>query len=634
MLQAIRERAQSWIAWVIVGLIILTFALFGIEQYAQGEKTVVVAEVNGDDITASDFMTLYGRQKNRLQTQFGEMYDQVVNDEQLRDQVLDALIQSKVIQQWADKHHMMVSDQQISMTIQSAPVFQKDGKFDEALYKEILARNGLNIARFEYEQRLFLIENQNRQLTLASAFATDHQIKQLAQLQFQQRKMNYLRVDKRPFIEKAEIAPEQIQEYYDKNPAEFAEPEKVKVDYVELSQADIAKKVEVTEEALKAYYEDNKDQFTDPEQRQASHILIRVEDESKDQAAKDKIAEIQKKLAAGEDFAALAKEYSDDPGSASLGGDLGMFQQGMMVPEFDKAVFSMKVGEVSEPVKTQFGYHLIKLEKVQPKQVKPYAEVKESVEQNYRMMEAEKQYFDLLEKLNTAAYEQSDSLQPAADAVGLKIKTSEAFPSTGGNDEVTGNAKVTTAAFSEDVKKSGLNSAVIELSPKASVVVRINEVIPQRQRSLDEVKSGIEQELKRKKATEESEKLAKELLEKLKAGETMASLEAPGVEYYSMDWLARENRQVLPQITQALFKAPKPTAEQPSYSFYQLPTGDSTVIQVVDVKPGELPKDPELVKQLRQAAVQIFGGAEIDARIQALVDSSEIVRKDNYKTLK
>ena len=634
MLQAIRERAQSWIAWVIVSLIILTFALFGIEQYAQGEKTIVVAEVNGEDISANDFMALYSRQKNRLQTQLGEMYDQVVKDEELRDQVMDALIESKVIQQWAESHNMLVSDEQLAMSIQSAPVFQKDGKFDEATYKEILLRNGLNVARFEYEQRNFLIENQNRQLTLASVFSTNAQAKQLAELQFQQRKMNYLRVDKRPFMEKAQITPEQIQAYYDENQAEFVEPEKVKIDYVKLSQDDLSKKVVVTDEALEAFYEDNKDQFTDPEQRQASHILIRIETEAQESEAQEKIAEIQKKLAEGADFAELAKENSQDPGSASLGGDLGMFQQGMMVPEFDKAVFSMNVGEVSEPVKTEFGFHLIKLMKIQPKKTQPYEDVKTEVEQQFRMVEAEKEFFDLLEKLNTTAYEQSDSLQPAADVVGLEIKTSEAFSDIGGGDEVTSNPKVIAAAFSEDVKKSGLNSAVIELSPTVSVVVRLNEVIPQREKPLDEVKASIEQKLKRKQSIDESYKLAQQLLEKLNAGETMATLEAPGVEYYSTDWLSRENREVLPQITQALFKAPKPSADKPSYSLYQLPTGDSLVIQVVEVKKGQMPDNPELVNQIKQTVMQIMGDAEVEARVQAMVADAEVVRKDIYKTLK
>ncbi|MDX1353470.1 MAG: SurA N-terminal domain-containing protein, partial [Thiomicrorhabdus sp.] len=200
MLQAIRDHAQGWIAWVIVGLIILTFALFGIDQYARGDKVVVVAEVNGQDITANQFLTLYNRQKQRLQQQFGDLYDQVVQDEDLREQVLDALVESEEIRQFAENNNMVISDPQLATAIHSADVFQQDGKFSQKVYEDVLLRNGLNVARFEYEQRQFLSENQYKNLTLSSAFATASEVDQLASLQGQQRNVSYLRVDQRPFL--------------------------------------------------------------------------------------------------------------------------------------------------------------------------------------------------------------------------------------------------------------------------------------------------------------------------------------------------------------------------------------------------------------------------------------------------
>jgi peptidyl-prolyl cis-trans isomerase D len=635
MLQSIREHAQGWIAWTIVGLIIITFALFGIDQYAQGDKTVVVAEVNGEDITATEFLTLYARQQSRLKNQFGELYDQVVNDEDLRDQVMDALIESEVVRQWADAHDMVISDQQLAMTIQSAPVFQKDGQFDDALYKDILMRNGLNVARFEYEQRQYLIENQNRQLTAASAIVTDDQVKQLAALQFQKRDVNYLRVDQRPFIETATVPDDAIQAYYEQHKEDFVTPEMVKLSYVLLSQEELAKQVSVDDKTLKQFYENNKDQFTDPEKRQASHILVKIDEETDDAAALKEIQDIQAKLANGDDFAALAKEYSDDPGSAAMGGDLGLFQQGMMVPEFDEAVFTMKVGEVSEPVKTDFGYHLIKLTKIQPKKVLPYAEVKDEVDDMYRNQQAEKQYFEQLEQLNTVAYEQADSLVPAAEVVGLEVQMTDPIPRSGGGDEVTSNAKVMAAAFSEDVKKSGLNSAAIELSPTESVVVRVDESMPAKQQSLDEVKADIVRILKREAAVNASADLASELLAKLQKGDSkMQDLVKEGVEFTPVGWLERENRRVLPQLTQAIFKAPKPSGEAPSYTTYQLPTGDSVVIEVLRVEEGTLPEDEAIKAQLKEALINLSATSEVDARIQTMMDAAKIEKMSNYKTIK
>ncbi|QBZ83117.1 Peptidyl-prolyl cis-trans isomerase D [Hydrogenovibrio crunogenus] len=635
MLQSIRDHAQGWIAWVIVGLIILTFALFGIDQYAKGDKIVVVAEVNGEDVTANEFLTLYSRQQARLKNQFGEMYDQVVKDEQLRDEVMDALIESEVVRQWADSHNMMISNQQLSATIESAEVFQKDGQFDQQRYQDILLQNGLNVARFEHEQRQFLIENQNRQLTMASAISNDTQLAQLAALQFQQRNVSYLRVDQRPFMQEAQITDDEIQAYYNQHKDDFITPEQVVLSYVLLSKKDLADKVSVDEATLKRYYQDNKDQFTQPEKRQASHILVKVDAESQDAEAQKTIKEIQAKLADGQDFAALAKAYSDDPGSANMGGDLGLFQQGMMVPAFDKAVFSMKLNEISTPVKTEFGYHLIKLTKIQPKKIQPFAEVKAEAETLYRRQQADKQYFDELEQLNTIAYEQADSLIPAADAVGLKIQTTEPFSRVGGDDEVTSNAKVLSAAFSEDVKKSGLNSTAIEISPDTSVVIRVKKVIDEKQQSLADVKVDIEKILKRKAGVKASAELAKTLREKLLKGEQkMADLEKDGVEYSNVGWLERENQRVLPQLTQAIFKAPKPKEGQSTYTTYALPTGDSVVIEVSAVKEGSLPDDKAQLAQMKAALVQLAGVSEADARIKAMVAAADIERKENYKTIK
>lgn len=633
MLQSIRENAQGWIAWVIVGLIIITFALFGIEQYAQGEKKTVVAEVNGQDITATDFLTMYHRQKNRLHQQFGEMYDQVVKDDVLRDQVLDSLIESTVVQQWAHEHHMHITDSELAMVIQSAKVFQKDGKFDQATYENMLARNGLNVAGFEREQRQFLLETQSRQLTADSVFATDSLIHQLAQLQYQQRKMNFLQIDQHPLSKMAEITEKQIQNYYDDNRSNYVIPEQVKINYVLLSQAELAKKVKVTDQDLKNYYQGNKDQFTEPEQRQASHILIKVDGKTTAKAALKKIKDIRAKIMAGDDFAKLATEYSQDPGSAKVGGDLGLFQQGMMVPAFDKAVFSMKLNEVSEPIKTAFGYHLIKLTKVEPKRIKPFDEVKADVEEQYRKKQADKKYYSLLDKLNTVSYEQPDSLLPAADAVGIDVKTSEPFSKSGGADELTQNPKVIKAAFSDEVMK-GANSSSIELSKTSAVVLRVNKVIPARQQALDEVKDEVESELRTEAGVKASADLAKGILAKVKDGAKLDSMARDGVKYHAIGWVERQNKKMLPQLTEALFKAPKPQDGKPSYVTYALPSGDSVVIELDAVKEGQMPTDKEELNQLKTSVEQVLAESEVDARVKALLAVATVEKKKVYKTLK
>ena len=634
MLQAIRDHAQGWIAWVIVGLIILTFALFGIDQYARGDKVVVVAEVNGEDINANQFLTLYNRQQQRLQQQFGDLYDQVVKDEDLRDQVLDALIESEQIRQWAADNGMVISDQQLATAIHSADVFQQDGKFSQKIYEDVLLRNGLNVARFEYEQRQFLSESQYRNLTQGSSFATASEVEQLALLQGQERNVNYLRVDQRPFLKTVSISDEEISESYQKDLAEYVEPEKVSIDYIELSQAKLADKIAVTDEIIEAYYAENKGQFTLPEKRQAKHILITLEsDTSEGIAAVEKtVAEVQAKLAAGESFEDLAKTYSKDPGSAETGGDLGTFEQGMMVPEFDEAVFTMQEGQVSEPVKTEFGYHLIKLVKIVAKKAQPLADVKDEVTKQYQMQEAERQYFDLLEQLNTIVYEQSDSLEPAAEATGLEVKTTEMFSREGGSGELLTNSKVLNTAFSDDVLKSKLNSASIEISANNSVVIRVNNYQKSRQKGLEEVSASIKEELTRQAAIAESEKLGSELLAKINAGEAPESLMKDGVEWNTVGWIARNAQNLLPQMVAEAFKTPKPVEGKSSWTQFQLATGDTILLQVTDVKSEALTAEQKA--PLKGAFAELFANAELESRLVDLKANSDIVKKEVYKTVK
>ena len=635
MLQAIRNKAQSWIAWVIVGLIILTFALFGIDQYAKGERALVIATVNSEDITATEFLALYSRQTNRLKQQFGEMYDQVVNDEELRKEVLNALIESKVVGQWSEDRNMFISDQQLAMTIHSAAVFQENGQFDKDLYKNILLRSGLNVARFEYEQRQYLIENQFRQLTMSSGFILPHQVEHLTGLQLQERKMNYLRIDQRSFKETIDITEQQVIDYYEKNKRAYVSPEKVKIEYILLSQSEIAKNVIVTIEDLEKFYVDNSMAFSVPEKRQASHILIQINEGVSSEEALKEIQAIQAEIKTGKDFAELAKERSQDPGSAKMGGDLGLFQQGMMVLEFDEAVFDLKVGEVSPPVKTEFGYHLIKVTKIEPRKTQAFAEVKDRVEQEYRLLEAEKKYFELLEQMNVLAFEQPDTLIAAAEAVGVDIIVSDAFSRQGGATEMTAHPKVIAMSFSEDVLKYNLNSASIDLSPTSSVIVRLSKHIPERQKPLDEVKSKITAELKREAMIKASEELANTILAELKAGKgDLKSHEAPGVEWSVEGWLGRENRNVLPQITTELFKMIKPEEGQFSFKVMQLTTGDSIVLELSGVRQAEEGLTSEQKSEVKRSLTGIFSLAEVEARIKALVAVADVEKRVDLLTIR
>ena len=385
---------------------------------------------------------------------------------------------------------------------------------------------------------------------------------------------------------------------------------------------------------LKGFFEENKLQFTLPEKRQAKHILITLDAETPEAEAKAMatIKEVQEKLAAGESFESLAKVYSGDPGSAESGGDLGTFEQGMMVPAFDEAVFSMQEGQVSEPVRTEFGYHLIKLVKIEPKEVQPFESVKADVTKMYQMQEAERQYFDVLEQLNTIAYEQPDSLEPAAEALGLKVQQSPLFSRDGGAGKVLSNTKVINTAFSDEVLKSKLNSASIDVGKHHAVVIRVNDHKESRQKSLEEVAASIKEQLVREAAIAESSKLGDELLAKLQAGEQPESLMRDGIEWHTVGWVARNAQNLLPQMVAETFKTAKPVDGKASWNKFALTTGDTILMRVSEVRTADVNEQQK--QGLNNAFAELFGSAELQARLEEFKASSEIVKKETYKTIK
>jgi len=631
MLLAIREKVQGWIAWAIVIILIVPFALWGIDQYASGERIVVVAEVNDENITANEFMQVYNTQRIRLRQQFADMYDQVVDDEMLREQVLDSLITSALIRQWAEKNRVVISDDQLAQIIQSADVFYEEGVFSQRIYQDLLARNGFTVASFERDQRNFLLETQFQALLTHSTPVMPFEKQALFELQNQTRHIDYVRVDQRVFNKDAEITEEQVLSVYAANQDEYILPEQIALEYVSLSLEELAADVEVTEQALTDYFELNQGLFTVPEQRRASHILLADQGEE----TKQKLIELQARLADGEDFAELAKNYSEDPGSARLGGDLDFFEAGMMVEEFDNAVFDMTIGEISEPVLTQFGWHLIKLTDIKPMQTREMDEVREELVAQVRLEQAERIYFELLEQMTQIAFEQPDSLNPLVESLNLEIKTTDLVTRVGGSDPITSNRLVLDAAFSEEVLTQRMNSAPIQLSPNQSLVVRIANYQPERLQPLAEVRDAIEQKLVRDYSIGRSAERADALLEQINEGVAVETLIGDGVEWHPVGWIERENQQILPQITAAAYAAPKPTsADQPTWNKVQLVTGDTVLVRVNEIGQAELDDTAAALEQAESVLSETYQTAEIDALMASLRLKAKIIKKPNYLTLR
>ena len=345
MLHFIRERAQGWVAWFIVGLISIPFALWGVNSYLTGPSDVLVAEVNGEPIQQAEYQKALQQYRDRMRNMMGENFDPAMFEGlAVKQNVLNGLIEQKLLVSAGHDLGQRVTDQALFNIIKSTTAFQKNGQFDNDVYSMTLARVGLSPAQYEAQLRVDVLTQELAENTQRSVIIGDYELDTILRLDNQTREIAYGVISAQDQVEQVVVTDEAVREYYDEHSANYMAPEQMVVDYVELSVDELSKNITVDDALLNAFYEKNKEQFVGPEQRQASHILVEGDDET----AQAKLALIQQRLKQGDDFAAVATEFSQDTGSASEGGDLGLFQRGVMDPAFEEAVFSMtKVGEVS-----------------------------------------------------------------------------------------------------------------------------------------------------------------------------------------------------------------------------------------------------------------------------------------------
>jgi len=365
MLQSIRDRATGPIAWGIVGLITIPFAFWGIDSYLQGPGNPEVAEVGDAEISQTQLQRAYDQHYQRLQQLMGDNFDpDSINNAQLRRGVLDNLIREEVLTQYVRDSGYRVSDVSLANTLREQTAFQEGGSFSAERYREVLSRNGYTPAAYEARLRNALAMDQLQQGLTSSAFVTETDVNAAARLEQQQRRIQYLEFNLEQYSRQADISDEDIQAYYEAQPARFSTPERVRLEYLEIDKSTLKPADRPDEAVLQAMYEAEKQsRFTTAEQRKARHILIQTQD-NEAEAAKAKIEKIAAQLKQGASFEALAKELSEDTGSRDDGGDLGWIGRGVMVPEFEQALFALPENKVSEPVKSPFGWHLIRVDEL------------------------------------------------------------------------------------------------------------------------------------------------------------------------------------------------------------------------------------------------------------------------------
>ncbi|MCD1638834.1 SurA N-terminal domain-containing protein [Stutzerimonas frequens] len=617
MLQNIRDNSQGWIAKTIIGIIVVLLALTGFDAiFNAASNSQTAAEVNGEEISRYDLDQAMNMQRRQLAQQLGSDFDPSMLDERLlRNAALGSLIDRMLLLQSAKSADFAFSREALDQLILQTPEFQVDGVFNAARFDQVLQQMGYSRVQFRQLLEQEMLIGQLRAGISGTGFVTDQQVENFARLEMQTRDFDTLTVPARS--DTIEVSDEQISEYYEANADRFRTPERVIVEYVELKKESFFDQVEVSDEELQALYQ--KQIANLAEQRRAAHILIETGAESGDDEAKAKIDEIAARVKGGEDFAAVAKEVSQDPGSANEGGDLGFAGPGVYDPAFEEALYALKEGEVSAPVRSEFGWHIIKLLGVQSPEVPSLESMRPELVRELKAQQVEQRFVEVSKQLEDSAFEASDLAQPAQE-LGLMVQTTEPFGRDGGQG-IAANRQVVQAAFSDEVLVDGANSSVIELDPDTSIALRVKEHLQPAAIPLADVRDDIVEQLQQSLAAERAQEKGERLLADLRNGE-----QADG-QWQTIEAAGRSQEGVAPALLQQVFRMPRPAEQgKPSYAGVALSNGDYAVVRLNGVNEPEASLSDEEKLNFRRFLASRMGQQDFAAFRQKLQAQAEIER--------
>ena len=581
LMQKIRNWATGWIAGAIMGLIIITFAVWGINFADQGSEPVV-ASVNGEDIKLRQFQQAYNNFREQMQKYTGKSLAPG-EEELLKKQTLDKLIQDEVINQAATDTGLHISDSTIRKTVKDIDIFSGVNGFDRANYERGVMQLGMTPTVFEHQLRLELMANQLKSAVTNSAFVSEKEAVWLTRISKQTRDLSYAILLANELKDSISISDDSIEQYYNKTSQGLSKPEQVRVAYLELSVEKLAEEIEVAEEELRSYYVDNKDKYDVKEERKVNIIDIKLSPEAEDkevELANSKAERIRALIASGISFTDIAEKHDDGSKPDLLVSEHGYLARGVLPKEVDEIVFALNESELSKVARTERGLHIFRVEGIKGGVKNTFENSKEVVEQDYKKSEAEYKYFDLADKLVTLAYEHADTLEVAAEEISVEIQESGFF-SRNNATELFADPKILAASFNEEAIKSGLNSEAIELNINHLVVLQVLEYLPAEKKPLDAVKEQITQILKSEQASKMQQEKGQEILEQLKQGSGLSQVaEALGFEWKQADAVTRDAVSVNRKILRTAFKLGKPADNGFTFAGTEIGKEDYAVVAV------------------------------------------------------
>jgi len=625
MLQQIRDKITGWFAGVFLGAIAIVFIFWGIQF--ESAVNVAAAKVNGEKIPVEVVRRAWqDRQSELQQATRDELPPEVIKAEQQR--LLDNLIRRELLLQRTADRGYRVSDQELAQAIASIEALQVGGQFSRDRYAALLRSQGRSEADFEAEYRRDLEITQLQNAVARSAFVLPGEFERRVQIVGETRDVQLVLVPAAGHAAGVTITDEQIAQRYEERKADFQTPETVNLQYLRLDLADVAAQVEVTEEGLRAFYDQvAAERYTTPERRRARHIL--VESGSDDAAARAKAEKLAAEAQGGADFAALASANSDDPGSKGQGGDLGWATRDSFVAPFADALFAMNGGEIRGPVKTQFGYHIIQLEAVEPGSQRPFEDVRGELEADYRRDQAQSAFYERSQALADEAFAALSELASVAQKLGLELRTVEGFTRQGGG-ALGADRKLIDAVFSDEVLVERQNSPALNLGEESVVVVRVTDHKTPAQRPLEDVRGEIEAALRNEAAGKAAEAAAGAAAEKLAAGADLAEVaQSVSGQPTGLLTLTRTAEGLPPEMLKAVFAAPVPADGKVSTGTASLADGNAVAFVVKTVQPGTVPagQEAQVGDVLRQAAGQ-QGLIEFSAYVRELERNAKVTRNE------
>ena len=617
MLQTIRDKFTGWIAIVFIGLLALTLVIsFGNMEQTPLQDNVVIT-VNDEEITLFEFQEEFSNKLAEFQDLLGEEVPEVL-EQTIKESAGEDLIIRRLLLDYLSNNGYRVSPEYVAELIRDNEIFQVGGVFIRENYEAILASQGVGVDQFENDLRLQLEINQLRRGLIETAFMTNAEFTQFIELQMQERSGQMLIIDSSRFMDQVNVDPSEVNDYYQNNLELFQSNEEIDVEYLEINIEDVAQQVQFSGDDIRDYYENNLDRFVSNEERKSSHILVAIDEDTTDEQAAELIKEIQSKLE-GETFEELAKQYSDDPGSAAQGGDLGWAETGLFVPEFESALFSMNVGDISEAVKTDFGYHLIRMDDIKPGQQQSFEDIEYELELEYSRLLAEEELFELADQMADLTLQSYNELSTVAEKMNLTKNNLDSFTRTG-STFLHQDPEMVNILFSPGSIELGENTPLFQIGDSVIVARAKAHRLPST-RDFTEVQDDIQNFI----MNQEAMRLANDYADELKNNESLVFgdlSEDDGIQVEDFQIL-RNSTNYSRGLSDAIFSLKKDLINEEIVVFSELENVYLAKISSVDTGNLSLFSDQERSDAKSDLSEQ-YGSQDLDGLAQSLRDNAEV----------